>query len=122
MVKLFIAIIVSIFLTNITLAQSKGDFDKCKSVNDNLGRLSCYDNVFNKTKASNLETRIDVQEITAVDFLTDFNEMLGRNVKVKGFGIVLGENLLLYPKMGDSSAIWVNMIQVAHEDRKKSFK
>lgn len=100
-------------------AQEPSGMERCRSISDNIGRLSCYDKL---AAASRPGTRPPAERgyraVGLTDLKLDHNELRGQNVEVSGNLMLAGEMALLRSGTTDISPIFVDLKAVPREQRR----
>ncbi|MDP3898610.1 MAG: hypothetical protein Q8Q62_18210 [Mesorhizobium sp.] len=96
-------------------SQTAQSLKECRAISDNLERLSCFDKLIAPADKKTNESKNSV--IGVVDFITDINELVGKQVKVGGFAIAAGQIIFLYPGRGEMSGVMVDITRMSRADR-----
>jgi hypothetical protein len=108
-------------MSSVSVGQARDEVQACASINENVRRLECYDKFFRTDETKKDEKQDREKIVSFVDFITDFDDYLRKKVSVRGFGLMLGENLIVYKEMGDMNGIFVNIDHVSRENKREIY-
>jgi hypothetical protein len=98
---------------------TRSRIEACSFNKDKERRLDCFDTLAKEILAKSTISAEDYQVIEYVDLKTDIASMRGKRISVKGFMLLLGENLVIYKEAGQMSAIFANIDNVPRDERRQ---